>query len=141
MKRLLLLAVAGGLGTLARYAVDGWISTHPGRHAAWPATFPLGTMAVNVSGCFLIGILAAVSGPSLGRAWISAEWRDLSMIGFCGGFTTFSAYALQTMSLARDAQWLACALNVLGSNGIGLLAVYAGRVCGLVLQSRIGGAA
>lgn len=127
--KILFLAIAGGLGSLARYAIDGLLSNHPGR-------FPLGTLVVNISGCFLIGVLFALSGPSLDRTWIPAEWRDIGMIGFCGGYTTFSSYALQTLCLARDAQWAACALNVAASNVLGLLAVYGGSVCGLLLRQR-----
>ena len=132
--KILFLAIAGGLGTLARYGLDGIVSSHPGR-AGWPASFPLGTLAVNVSGCFLIGLLASLAGPSLDRTWIRGEWRDVLMIGFCGGYTTFSSYALQTLHLARDAEWGAAALNVAASNVVGFAAVYGGSVCGLVLDS------
>jgi CrcB protein len=132
--KIVFLAIAGGLGTLARYAVDGFLSSHPGR-SGWPASFPLGTLAVNVSGCFLLGVLAALAGQSLDKTWLRGEWRDVWMIGFCGGYTTFSSYALQTLNLARDAQWAAGALNVAASNVLGLAAVYGGSVCGLLLPS------
>src|SRR5439155_13423793 len=93
MLRLLLLSLGGALGTAARYGVNGLISEW--QYHAWSAVFPLGTLIVNVSGCFAIGFLAAVSGPSMGRMWFSPEWRDFLMIGFCGGYTTFSSYGLQ----------------------------------------------
>lgn len=137
--RLAFLAVGGALGTLARYALNGVVS---GRQAAswvrW-AAFPAGTMVVNVSGCFAIGVLAAVAGPESGRAWIPPEWRDFLMVGFCGGYTTFSSYGLQTLNLARDGDWSAVALNIVGSNLLGLGAVWLGWVAGAWVQSRVYG--
>ena len=139
MLRLLLLSLGGALGTAARYGLNGLISEHQWKYYAWCAVFPLGTLVVNVSGCFAIGFLAAISGPAMGRVWLRPEWRDFLMIGFCGGYTTFSSYGLQTLNLARDGEWSWIALNVAASNVLGLLAVYLGRVCGLVLQSRLSG--
>ena len=134
MWTVLFLAVGGALGTLARYGLNGLIS-------ARIATFPLGTMIVNISGCFAIGFLAAVSDPSFGRAWLKTGWRDFLMVGFCGGYTTFSSYGLQTLNLARDGEWLAVALNIVGSNVLGLLAVYLGWVSGRALQAKFHGGA
>jgi CrcB protein len=141
MLRLILLSIGGALGTAARYTVNGWVSGHQGAQYAWPATFPLGTMVVNVTGCFVIGFLAAVSGPALGRAWLKPEWRDFLMIGFCGGYTTFSSYGIQTLNLARDSEWLFVAGNILGSNLLGLFAVYLGWVSGRFLQAKLHGGA
>ncbi len=132
MFRLLLLAVGGALGTLSRYGLNGVISQRV-------ATFPLGTMVINSTGCFVIGFLAAISGPALGRAWLKPEWRDFLMIGFCGGYTTFSSYGLQTLNLARDGEWLYVAGNVIGSNVLGLVAVYLGWVLGRFLQAKFHG--
>ena len=139
MLKVFLLTFGGALGTVSRYAVNGLISEHQGKHYPWSAVFPLGTLIVNVSGCFAIGFIAAVSGPAMGRAWLKPEWRDFLMIGFCGGYTTFSSYGLQTLNLARDAEWFGVVLNVFGSNMLGLLAVYLGRVFGLLLQSKLHG--
>jgi CrcB protein len=131
---MLFLAVGGALGTLARYGLNGLIS-------ARVATFPLGTMLVNVTGCFAIGFIAAVSDPSLGRMWLKTGWRDFLMVGFCGGYTTFSSYGLQSLNLARDSEWLFVMLNILGSNLLGLVAVYLGWVSGRLLQSKFHGGA
>jgi CrcB protein len=132
IKRLALLSLGGALGTLARYGLNGLVSQRV-------ATFPLGTMVVNVTGCFAVGFLAAVSGPAMGRAWFKPEWRDFLMIGFCGGYTTFSSYGIQTLNLARDSEWLAVAGNVLGSNVLGLVAVYLGWVLGRFIQAKFHG--
>lgn len=119
MNRLLLLALGGALGTLARYGLNGLI-------AARVPTFPLGTMVVNITGCFVIGLITPLA--------LRTEWRLFLIFGFCGGYTTFSSFGIQTLELARDGQWLHVAGNVLGSNLLGLLAVYLGWVCGRALH-------
>ncbi len=134
MFKLLLLAAGGALGTLARYGLNGLVSLHQGKHLPWAVVFPLGTVLVNITGCFVIGFLATLSGPVMGRAWLKPEWRDFWLIGFCGGYTTFSSYSLQTLNLARDSEWMWAALNIVGSNVLCLLAVYLGRVCALWLE-------
>ena len=118
MWQVFILALGGALGTLARYGLNGLIS-----HRV--ETFPLGTMIVNITGCFLIGLLA----PLIHKP----EWKIFLMVGFCGGYTTFSSFGLQTLELARDGQWLYVALNVIASNLLGLAAVYLGWVCGRLL--------
>ena len=134
MWTMLFLAVGGALGTLARYGLNGVVS-------ARAATFPLGTMVVNITGCFAIGFIAAISDPSFGRAWVKTGWRDFLMVGFCGGYTTFSSYGLQTLSLARDSEWLFAGLNIVGSNILGLVAVYLGWALGRLVQARLHGGA
>ena len=119
MLKVLLLAAGGALGSLARYWLSGVVSDRV-------STFPLGTMAVNVSGCFVIGVLAALS--------LRTEWRLFLIYGFCGGYTTFSSFGLQTLELARDGEWLYVAVNVIGSNVACLLAVYLGWVSGRFLH-------
>ncbi len=136
MSRLVLLMIGGALGTAARWGLNGVISEQQNRLSGWPAVFPLGTLVVNVSGCFLIGLVVAFSEPSLGRVWVKPEYRDFLIVGICGGFTTFSSYSIQTLSLARDQEWLLVVLNVAASNLFGILAVYLGLVLGGYLQSR-----
>jgi CrcB protein len=119
MIKLLILALGGALGTLARYGLNGLISERF-------ATFPLGTMIVNITGCFAIGLLSPLT--------LRSEWRLFLMIGVCGGYTTFSSFGLQTLNLARDGEWLFVLANVIGSNVLGLLAVYLGIICGRFLQ-------
>jgi CrcB protein len=141
MHRILMVCLGGALGTVARYALNGLISHHQAKGTALPAIFPLGTLIINVSGSFAIGFIAAISEPDLGRGWIRPELRDFLMIGLCGGYTTFSSYSLQSLNLARDGEWLLLALQVVGSNFLCLVAVYLGRVCALLLQSRFHGGA
>jgi CrcB protein len=133
-KRVLLLALGGALGTLARYGLNGVISQRV-------ATFPLGTMIVNISGCLVIGFIAAISDPSFGRTWLKTGWRDFLMVGFCGGYTTFSSYGIQTLNLARDGEWLYVTANIVGSNALGLVAVYLGWVLGRFVQAKFHGGA
>lgn len=139
MFKVLLIAVGGALGSVARYGLNGLISQHQSRHLALPAIFPLGTMVVNVTGCFVIGVIAALSDASLGRGGIKPEWRDFLMVGICGGYTTFSSFGIQTLNLARDGEWLWAGINVLGSNAFCLLGVYLGWVCGRFIQARMHG--
>ncbi len=134
-----MLGLGGALGTIVRYEVNGWVLHQGSRVFPWVTNFPLGTFVVNVSGCFLIGFLAAITNPSSGRVWIGPELRDLLMIGFCGGYTTFSSYGIQTLNQARDADWYAAAVNILGSNVIGLFAVFLGNICGLWFQAKLRG--
>jgi CrcB protein len=138
---MLMLATGGALGTLARYIVNGLVSSRQAEIGALPEVFPLGTVAVNVSGCLVIGFIAAIAEPSLGRAWLRPEWRDFLLIGFCGGYTTFSSYALQTLNLVRDAEWAWALLNIVASNTLCLVAVFFGRAAGLLLQSMFHGGA
>jgi CrcB protein len=139
MFKVLLIAIGGGLGSLARYGFNGLISDHQTKHLPLPALFPLGTMIINITGCFVIGLIAAFSDPSLGRGGIKPEWRDFLMVGICGGYTTFSSFGLQTLNLARDGEWLWAGANVIGSNVLCLFGVYLGWVCGRFIQARLHG--
>jgi fluoride exporter len=122
--RLLLLAVAGAAGALCRYGLAGLVQSGLG------ARFPWGTLAVNLSGCFAAG---ALFGLFETRWALSGEARALVFIGFLGAFTTFSGYMLETSELARDAQWMAVAANMVLQNGLGALALYSGLVVARVV--------
>ena len=93
----LLVALGGALGTIARYALSGFVATHFGE------TFPWGTMIINITGSLVIGFFATLTGPD-GRVFVGSEIRQFVMMGLCGGFTTFSSFSLQTLSLARDGE-------------------------------------
>ena len=122
--RLLWLALAGAAGTLARYGIAGLIQRYAG------ASFPWGTLAVNVSGCFMAGTLWSL----FEYRWpVSGEVRAVALIGFMGALTTFSGFALETSELLRAAEWLRAAGNILAQNGLGLAALLAGLALGRLL--------
>ena len=110
-------AIAGGAGTLARYALGGWLSRATG------GGFPWGTLAINVGGSLAIGIIAAAldRGSSL-----PPGLRIALIVGFLGGFTTFSAFALETLRLGESAQWQSAILYVGLTNVGGLAAAWLG---------------
>ena len=117
MQRVLLIGIAGLLGTLGRYALSGVIARRFGE------TFPTGTLVVNVVGCFLAGFLFYLMQE---RFLVSDIARATIMIGFLGGFTTFSSFGVQTFTLLKDGEVGLATINVLASNGLGLLTVWAG---------------
>lgn len=93
MKHVLIVGLGGFLGSIARYLLGSFIQL---RTADW--RFPLGTFTINVLGCFLIGLFAALAER---RDWFSTELRLLLITGLCGGFTTFSAFAYENLQLLR----------------------------------------
>jgi CrcB protein len=117
LTRLLWLALAGVAGTLARYGLAGGVQRVCG------SAFPWGTLAVNVAGCFTAGLVWMLAETRLA---LPAQARTAVMIGFLGSFTTFSAYALETGHLLRDAQWARVIANVALHNGLGLAALLLG---------------
>ena len=116
MHKLVLIAMGGLLGTLSRYALSTWVDERS------HSSFPYGTMAVNLAGCFAAGFLF----PLLERAAVSPDLRLGVFTGFLGGFTTFSAYGLQTIVLAQGSMWSLATVNVLVSNVVGLVMVWMG---------------
>lgn len=115
MEKLLIIFVGGGLGSVARYSLGGWVQ---GRT---PGVFPLGTLAVNVLGCAAIGVLGAALD---GRVLVRPEYRLFLMVGVLGGFTTFSSFAFETLKLAMDGEYVRAAGNVIISNVLGLTAAW-----------------
>jgi CrcB protein len=115
------IGIGSALGGMARYWCSGFVAARFGE------TFPWGTIAVNVIGSFVIGFFATVSGPD-GRLMVPSLARQFVMIGVCGGYTTFSSFSLQTLSLVRDGQWLAAAGNIILSVALCLIAVVAGHI-------------
>lgn len=120
--------IGGGLGSLARWGASGLIAHAIGE------TFPWGTLLVNISGSFVIGLFAALTGPE-GRWLVSTSFRQFFMLGICGGYTTFSSFSLQTLNLAQDGQWLKAGLNCALSLLLCLLGVWLGYLLGMSLNS------
>jgi len=117
LEKLAWLALAGAAGTLARYGLSGVVTRFNS------ASFPWGTIVVNITGCFLVGLLWTLTED---RWPISKEARMLVLVGFMGSFTTFSAMVLETGELIRTASWLHGFANVAVQNGIGFVALLAG---------------
>jgi CrcB protein len=116
----LLIAIGSALGGVGRFWLTGAVSRVSG------SLFPWGTLVVNVSGCLVIGLFASLTGPG-GRISVPGEWRQFVMIGICGGYTTFSSFALTSMTLMQDGEFLAAAGNILLSVALCLLAVWLGH--------------
>jgi CrcB protein len=121
MQKVLLIGLAGLIGTLGRYGLSGIIARRFGE------TFPAGTLVVNVIGCFLAGLLFYLLQE---RSLVGPTTRTVVMIGFLGGFTTFSSFGLQTFTLLREGEFWFATLNIVGSNLLGLLMVWAGYTLG-----------
>lgn len=117
MLRLAVVAIGGGIGAVARYFVANWAA---GR---WGSDFPYGTLLVNVTGCFIIGLFMVLMTE---RIIVQPYWRLLLVTGFIGGLTTFSSWSYETWLLIEDAQWQGAAYNILANFVCGFLATWLG---------------
>jgi fluoride exporter len=121
------IAVGSAIGGVARFACTLLIAERVG------AGFPWGTLTVNVLGSFVIGFFDTLTGPN-GRFLAGTTARQFVMIGLLGGYTTFSAFSLQTLDLARDGEWLLAAAYIAGSVVLCLAAVWLGHAAAGVLS-------
>ena len=119
MTNILLVGAGGFIGSVLRYLVSGWV-----QQTTKSASFPFGTLAVNVIGCFIFGFLAQLAEA---RGVFTSEARLFIFVGILGGFTTFSSFGNETLNLARDSQMMNALANVGANVIIGLLAVWLGR--------------
>lgn len=124
MQRILLIALGGSAGAVARYVAAGLTQRLAG------GSFPLGTFVVNALGCLLFGLLWGIMED---RAAIGPQTRMMVLTGFMGAFTTFSTYAFESASLLRTGQWAYAAANIVGQNVLGIAFLFAGlalaRLC------------
>lgn len=127
----LYIAIGGAIGSVGRY----WVSSSVAN--GLDEVFPWGTLIVNVTGCFVIGLFAVLTAPG-GRVSVSPELRQFVMIGICGGYTTFSSFGLQTLTLARDGDIARAGLNVIGSVAFCLVGVWLGWTAGAALNQMKG---
>src|SRR5258707_10687351 len=128
MANYLWIALGGALGTVARYWFSGFVARIIGE------TFPWGTLLVNVSGSFIIGFFATLTGPD-GRMFVGSTARQFVMVGLCGGYTTFSSFSLQTLNLLDDGEWLRAGGNIVLSVALCLIAVWLGQVLAVSLNT------
>ena len=119
---LICVAIGSALGGIARYFLSGWVARRVGE------TFPWGTMSVNVSGAFLIGLFAGLAADSTGIFALPNPWL-FAVTGFLGCYTTVSSFSLQTLSLARDGEGGRAMGYVVLSVALSLGAV----ICGLTV--------
>lgn len=117
------IGMAGFLGAVSRYHVEGWVSRHT------RSDFPIGTLAVNVSGCLLLGFLITLFAE---RLVPSPHLRAALTIGFLGAYTTFSTFAYETLRLGEDGAPARALLYVVASVGLGVLAAWTGSALGRV---------
>ncbi len=116
---ILLIAVGGALGSVARYLFSTTVLRATG------SLFPAGTFAVNLVGCFVFGLIA---GAAEQRVQLVPELRMFLLVGVLGGFTTFSSYAFESFALIRDGQFAWAGINVVGQVVAGLAGMWAGYV-------------
>jgi CrcB protein len=124
LPKLLALAAAGALGTVSRYLLSSAVQRKAG------VLFPVGTLAVNLAGCFVFGLVWSLAEE---RGLVHPGVRSAVLIGFLGAFTTFSSFAYETGQLMRDAEWLLAAANVAAQNIGGLLCVALGAAAARLL--------
>lgn len=122
------IAVGSAIGGVARFWLSGVVARLAGE------TFPWGTLLINVSGSFVIGFFATLTGPD-GRFFVGTTGRQFVMVGLCGGFTTFSAFSLQTLNLLNDGEWPAAGCYIAASVVLCLAAVWAGYALAVSLNA------
>jgi len=123
----LLVALGGALGSMARQ----WSGVMAARY--WGVAFPWGTLAINVLGSLVIGAFAALTDVN-GRWPMSGFARQFVMVGICGGYTTFSSFSLQTLTLMSDGLWLEAGLNIMLSVALCLVSVALGHFLAMQLN-------
>jgi CrcB protein len=121
MDKYLLIGAGAFLGANVRYLLGGWAAQR------WGTEFPYGTLIINISGSFILGLFLALATE---RYLIDPRWRLFFAIGFLGAYTTFSAYTYESIQLLLNGNWVPGLLNLLGSNLLGLLAVVLGIALG-----------
>jgi CrcB protein len=127
----ILIAAGGALGSVLRYAMSGW-TQNAALHGPLPL-FPWGILLVNAVGCLAIGVLTALfMGPFIVRQ----EYQNFLIVGVLGGYTTFSSFGRDTIMLVQSGQPVLAGLNIVFSNVLGLLAVWAGMAA---VRFRYGG--
>jgi CrcB protein len=115
--KIVLIALFGAVGTLARYGLQGLVQVRTG------GTFPYGTLLVNLTGCFFLSLIAQFT---LNRLVISPDWRIAIAVGFFGGYTTFSTFGWETAKMLEEGEWTRASAYVGASVIAGLFLSLAG---------------
>lgn len=126
MIQVIIIGAFGAVGAIGRFAVSGWV------YRACGESFPFGTLAVNLVGCFLLGLIA-----HLGQTtdWLTVAYRQGITIGLLGALTTFSTFSYETLMQLQAGQWQAAGVNVVSNVVIGLACAWGGLEVGQVLVS------
>ena len=114
IKNILLIGLGGGIGSMWRYTVSLLLVNK---------SFPVATLLINISGSFIIGLVAAYA---LKNEWFAANWKLFLATGICGGFTTFSAFSLENLQLLQQGKYLWALLYIAASIVLGLIATFFG---------------
>lgn len=114
LKTITLVGIGGAIGSILRYLASTGIQNK------FLSAFPYGTMLVNISGCFIIGIIYALAA----RNNLSPEWRFFLATGLCGGYTTFSTFSYESLSLLRDGELFYATAYIAASVVLGILATF-----------------
>ncbi|MES2142023.1 MAG: fluoride efflux transporter CrcB [Pseudomonadota bacterium] len=122
MNAVFLIFVGAGLGGVLRYAISNSV------YLLFKRSFPLGTLLVNISGCFLMGFLFVLLLDRFEH--IGSELRALLLIGLLGGYTTFSSFSIETINLFENGNWLGGIMNIFLSTGLCLAATWIGVLIG-----------
>lgn len=121
------IALGAAIGGMARYGLAGLVANRV------VALFPWGTLVVNVTGCFVIGVFNTVSGPD-GRLLVPLNARLFVMVGICGGYTTFSSFSLETLNLVQNGEWFRATGYIVASLVFCMIGVWLGHVAGLLIN-------
>lgn len=125
MLQYLWIGLGGFIGANTRYVLQQWAAN------LWGADFPYGTLVINVSGSFIIGLFLTLA---TGRLALPVEARLFVAVGFLGGFTTFSSFSYETLRLLEQGLWWPAAFYFLGNTGLGMLGVFLGVVAAGLLE-------
>ena len=119
----------GAFGTAMRFWLSGFLSSRYGE------AFPVGTLVVNITGCFVIGLFNTLTGPD-GAIITSSLTRQVVMIGILGGYTTFSSFSLQTLNLLQGGEWFRACMNIFLSVLMCMVGVFLGHLLASILNQR-----
>ena len=119
LRTIVIVGTGGFIGSVMRYLVQYFVEK------GMSSTFPLGTLIANIAGSFIIGIVFALAEKG---NLLSAEWRIFLAVGICGGFTTFSSFAYNNLTMIKENSFMQLLINVGGSLVLGVLAVYLGII-------------